>query len=82
MTTTPAFYPIGTPGTAWGAAERAQWLSRQRRHRSYEADVLPVIDRLRADWDVVEYGRARLNSGVELTDDWPGADSNLQGERS
>jgi hypothetical protein len=52
-----AFYPIGIPGQAWGAAERADWLSRQVRHRSHADDVLAVIDRLRRDFDVVEYGR-------------------------
>ena len=50
-------YPIGTPGQPWGDAEKAQWLARQVRHRSYAADVLDTIDRLRARFDVVEYGR-------------------------
>ncbi|QNH22588.1 hypothetical protein HEP73_03536 [Xanthomonas sp. GW] len=51
-----AFYPIGTPGTPWGLAEKADWLSRQRRQRSYQADVVAAIERLRELWDVVEYG--------------------------
>jgi hypothetical protein len=55
--TTAAFYPVGTPGQAWGPAEVAQWRSRQTRRRSYEADVLRVIDALRPRFDVVEYGR-------------------------
>ena len=55
--TTHAFYPIGTPGQPWGSAEIAAWRARQVRQRSYEADVLAVIDRLRARFDVVEYGR-------------------------
>lgn len=50
-------YPIGTPGTPWGDAEKAQWLSRQVRQRSYAADVLSVIERLRDRFDVVDYGR-------------------------
>ena len=37
-------YPIGTPGTPWGAAEVAAWLSRQTRRRSYEADVLGMLE--------------------------------------
>lgn len=57
MNTTPAPYPVGTPGTPWGDAERAEWLSRQPRQRSYEADVLSVIERLRPSFDVEEYGR-------------------------
>ncbi|GAB2554978.1 M14 family metallopeptidase [Rhodanobacter koreensis] len=55
--TTHAPYPIGTPGTPWGPTEVAAWLSRQTRQRSYEADVLSAIERLRARFDVVEYGR-------------------------
>ena len=54
MTTQP--YPIGTLGQPWGAAEVAAWLSRQTRKRSYATDVLTVIERLRARFDVVEYG--------------------------
>lgn len=53
--TTP--YPIGTPGQPWGDAEKAAWLSMQKRHRSYATDVLSVIERLRPRFDVVEYGR-------------------------
>ena len=50
-------YPVGTPGQAWGAAERAAWLARQSRHRSYAVDVLTVIERLRARFDVEQYGQ-------------------------
>lgn len=50
-------YPIGTPGTPWGAPEKKLWLSRQTRKRSYAADVLAVIDRLRARYELVEYAR-------------------------
>jgi hypothetical protein len=64
MGTTPAFYPIGTPATPWGDAERADWRSRQRRRRSYEADVLSAIERLRARLDVVEYGRLDYDGEV------------------
>lgn len=55
MTSTP--YPIGTPGTPWGDAEKAEWRSRQSRQRGYAADVLSAIDRLRAQFDVVQYGQ-------------------------
>jgi len=54
--TNQAPYPIGTPGVPWGPAEVAAWLSRQARQRSYEADVLAVIDRLRSRLDVEQYG--------------------------
>jgi hypothetical protein len=57
MSTAQAFYPIGIPGTPWGDAERADWRSRQTRHRSYADDVVSVIERLRTRFDVVQYGR-------------------------
>jgi hypothetical protein len=49
--------PIGTPGIPWGTPEVATWLSRQTVKRSYEADVLRVVDALRSRYDVVQYGR-------------------------
>jgi hypothetical protein len=52
-----SFYPIGTPGIPWGAPEKAAWLARQTRKRSYEADVLTAIARLRSPYDVAEYDR-------------------------
>lgn len=57
MTTAPTPYPIGTSGTPWGDAERAEWLSRQARQRSYEAEVLSVVEQLGARFDVEEYGQ-------------------------
>lgn len=57
MTTAPAFYSIGTPGTPWGDAERAEWFSRQTRQRSYESEVVSKIQPLRDRFDVEEYGR-------------------------
>ena len=43
----PGFYPIGTPGQPWGAAEKAQWRARQGRSVSYADDVVPRLDALR-----------------------------------
>ena len=57
MTIEQAPYPIGTPGQPWGDAEKAQWLSRQTRQRSYATDVLSVIEGLRERFDVIDYGR-------------------------
>lgn len=50
-------YPVGTPGQPWGPSEVAVWLSQQTCKRSYAADVLSVIERLRTRFDVIEYGR-------------------------
>ncbi|MCK7596680.1 M14 family metallocarboxypeptidase [Microbulbifer sp. CAU 1566] len=62
MSTAPAFYPIGTPGTPWGSAERAEWLSRQTCHRSYTAEVVSKVERLLDRFDLEEYGRLEYGS--------------------
>lgn len=62
--TTHTAYPIGTPGQPWRANEVAIWRGQQTRQRSYEADVLSAIERLRARFDVVEYGRLDYASDV------------------
>ena len=49
-------YPIGTPGVPWGAPEKAAWLKRQVRKRSYAADVLVAGKGLASRFDVVRYG--------------------------
>jgi hypothetical protein len=56
MTTPTAFYPIGTPGVPWTDTEKQQWRASQRRQRSYADDVLSVVERLRARFDVQQYG--------------------------
>ena len=48
---------IGTPGQPWGAGEKAQWRARQAQRRSYAEEVVGAVDRLRARFDVAEYGR-------------------------
>ncbi len=57
MTTPQPHYPIGTPGLPWREAEVAAWRSRQTVKRSYEADVLRVIEALSSRFEVVQYGR-------------------------
>ena len=56
-------YPIGTPGIPWGDAEKAEWVARQRRQRSYADDVLAAVDRLRDRFDVSQYGE--LDCGAD-----------------
>jgi len=57
MTASQAF-PIGRPGQPWNAEERGRWRDGRRASRSFFADVLPAIERLRGrGFDVVEYGR-------------------------
>lgn len=57
MEPTPVFPQLGTPGQPWGAAEKAEWLLRQVRQRSYADEVVARIDALRSRFDVAEYGR-------------------------
>ena len=54
---TARFHPVGTPGIAWGEAEKLQWRARQRRQRSYVDDVVGAIDALRERFDVASYGQ-------------------------
>ena len=56
MTTESTQYPIGTPGEPWGESHKLQWRAEQRKLRSYADDVLSVVDRLRARFDVQQYG--------------------------
>jgi hypothetical protein len=56
IATTLAPYPIGRPGIPWGKPEVATWLSRQTVKRSYETDVLRIVDSLRSRYDVLQYG--------------------------
>ncbi|KAF1710040.1 peptidase [Pseudoxanthomonas kalamensis DSM 18571] len=50
------FYPIGSPGVAWGEAEVSAWRARQQPQRSYADEVLLRIDALRGRFDVAQYG--------------------------
>ena len=59
---TTSFYPIGTPGQPWGAAERDLWRARQQRQRSYADDVLTAISALRSQWAVEPYGNVAYAS--------------------
>ena len=61
-----ARYPIGTPGVAWGEAEKAQWLSRQTIKRSYVNDVQREVESLAGKYDVVQYGSIEYPSSYSL----------------
>lgn len=55
------FYPIGTPGVAWGAAEKAEWLAKQSVKRSYKDLVLGRIEALKGDFEVTKYGELSID---------------------
>jgi hypothetical protein len=65
------FYPIGTSGQAWGAAERARWRARQVRQRCYADDVLSVIDTLRDRFDVEPYGEVQYSESLSGAEHFP-----------
>lgn len=72
---TSAPYPIGTPGQPWGDAERALWLARQRRQRSYSDDVLQTIEAWgerfeRVPYGVIEYADERFPLVAVRTHGW------------
>jgi hypothetical protein len=51
------FYPIGSPLTPWGSAERAEWLAHVGHpRRSYAEEVVAQLEPLRETFDVVQYG--------------------------
>jgi hypothetical protein len=53
----PPPFPIGTPGTPWGAPEKSAWLARQASKRSYDAEVVaPLKARLPAQAELFQYG--------------------------
>jgi len=56
MASQAAFYPIGTPGIAWGDAERSAWRAGTIVSRSYFDEVVSKIDDLRSTFDVEQYG--------------------------
>ncbi len=75
MTEAHPFYSIGSAGAPWGAAEVAAWQARQLRQRSYQDDVVNVVERLATRFDVLEYGRLEGHSSAYplfalLSRDW------------
>ena len=49
-------YPIGTPGTKWGKAEKSTWLAAQVIRRPYLEEVLQKIEVLKTRFNVEQYG--------------------------
>lgn len=48
-------YPVGTPGTPWGEAERTQWRALQHKKRDYFTDVVSPLLRM-AHGEAIQYG--------------------------
>lgn len=62
-----ARYDIGAAGQPWGAAEKAQWLARQHKQRSYVQDVEARIQALADRFDVFQYGELDYPQGRYAT---------------
>lgn len=56
-------YPIGTPGVAWGEAEREAWRSSRVVQRSYAEEVVARLEPLGRSWDVEQYGELSHGAG-------------------
>ena len=54
-------YPIGVQGQKWGSEEKIQWLKAQTIKRSYGAEVLAKLDKLKTNFDVEQYGALSYN---------------------
>tara|TARA_R110001583_G_scaffold10698_4_gene49076 strand:+ start:5962 stop:6885 length:924 start_codon:yes stop_codon:yes gene_type:complete len=54
-------YPIGTAGKKWANTERNQWLSLQKIKRSYSERVLPDLEALSEDLDLIQYATLESN---------------------
>jgi hypothetical protein len=55
------FYPIGTPGQPWTAADKAAWFAAQAHRRSYREQVLDRLEPLRERFDVRQYGALAID---------------------
>ncbi len=56
LTPFPRFYPIGTPGQPWSAADISEWRAQQVRRRSHADDVVMPLQRLADRLTLVPYG--------------------------
>lgn len=56
-------YSIGTPGKKWDQNDKAQWLAQQPVKRSYQKEVVSLIDALKTSLDVKLYGELSYKAG-------------------
>ncbi|WP_339825213.1 M14 family metallocarboxypeptidase [uncultured Parasphingorhabdus sp.] len=50
-------YPIGIPGQPWGEEERKRWRASLSVQRRYAQDVVPRIESLASQFEILTYGR-------------------------
>lgn len=56
-------YPIGTPGKQWNHEDKAHWLACQSIKRSYQQEVVTLIDELKSTLEVQQYGELNYATG-------------------
>lgn len=56
-------YPIGTPGKQWNHEDKAHWLACQSIKRSYQQEVVTLIDELKSTLEVQQYGELSYAAG-------------------
>lgn len=56
-------YPIGTPGKQWNHEDKAHWLACQSIKRSYQQEVVTLIDELKNTLEVQQYGELNYATG-------------------
>ena len=66
----PATYPVGTPGVAWGVAEKAEWRARQHKLRSYADEVVAKVAGQHITERRFERGHALDQEGFDSIIDW------------
>ncbi|KAA1152986.1 M14 family metallopeptidase [Pseudoalteromonas fuliginea] len=57
-------YPIGTPGKKWNNNDKALWLARQNIKRSYQNEVITLINDLKSTLDIEQYGELNYTAGT------------------
>lgn len=57
-------YPIGTPGTKWNNNDKDQWFKSQSIKRSYQNDVVSLINELKNSLTVEQYGELNYAAGT------------------
>ncbi|WP_213608562.1 M14 family metallocarboxypeptidase [Pseudoalteromonas sp.] len=56
-------YPIGTAGEKWNNNNKTQWLEAQKIKRSYQQEVVTLIDELKSTLEVQRYGELGYATG-------------------
>ena len=67
MTTPERFYPIGTPGEPWTAADKATWLAQRTIERSYAEEVRSKLEDLPDAFVVEQYGSLSIDPAMRAS---------------